>query len=625
MHFNLVKTYFPLFVFLIASLSFGQPDEKVVAAVGSYKIYESEFKERFDFSVHPGIMKNSDEQSIKKEFLQQLIAEKLLSLRAKELGYDTTEIIRDMVTPLDNMYTRDALYKKEIKDKVTCTTEELEEGLSRIKKKLFVKFLYSTGQSEIKKLFSSLKAGASFDSLLSLRRESADQQVPREITFGTMEKEIEDSIYALNSGEFTSPLQSKDGYYIIRLVSDEYNSSTRSSDMVYEDVKRIVEKRSEYKNYLEYYRNFFSSRKIAADKDIFENLADNFTLLFSKKYSSSGKLYDTTKIYLRGTEVTAVLPGLNPGITEKPFIKIGDDPIFVKTFINQLSQEGLFVRDPGGISIRASLSAYIRKFIEDALLTREGINKGLDKSADVKKYTGMWKDAYLSQMLMLNLFDSVKVSDEEAFNFFRENEGENFPFEWVNIAEVLTDSLNIVETVLNELASGRDIKELARAYTKRDSLKDKGGEFGFFPVTRYGEIGRIASGLEVGQVYGPLKLDEGYSVFKVLGKKTAPLSEINDSNSDKDLDVVFSELKDQVVMQLSLNKFKNYVNEYNAGLAQKYGVKIDEEVLNNIKNTFLDLVVVRYMGFGGEIFAVPYTEQFSGWYEIWQQKTNLTP
>jgi parvulin-like peptidyl-prolyl isomerase len=624
-HFNLVKTYFPLFVFLIASLSFGQPDEKVVAAVGSYKIYESEFKERFDFSVHPEIMKNSDEQSIKKEFLQQLIAEKLLSLRAKELGYDTTEIIRDMVTPLDNMYTRDALYKKEIKDKVTCTTEELEEGLSRIKKKLFVKFLYSTDQPEIKKLFSSLKAGASFDSLLSLRRESADQQVPREITFGTMEKEIEDSIYALNPGEFTSPLQSKDGYYIIRLVSDEYNSSTRSSDMVYEDVKRIVEKRSEYKNYLEYYRNFFSSRKIAADKDIFENLADNFTLLFSKKYSSSGKLYDTTKIYLRGTEVTAVLPGLNPGITEKPFIKIGDDPIFVKTFINHLSQEGLFVRDPGGISIRASLSAYIRKFIEDALLTREGINKGLDKSADVKKYTGMWKDAYLSQMLMLNLFDSVKVSDEEAFNFFRENEGENFPFEWVNIAEVLTDSLNIVETVLNELASGRDIKELARAYTKRDSLKDKGGEFGFFPVTRYGETGRIASGLEVGQVYGPLKLDEGYSVFKVLGKKTAPLSEINDSNSDKGLDVVFSELKDQVVMQLSLNKFKNYVNEYNAGLAQKYGVKIDEEVLNNIKNTFLDLVVVRYMGFGGEIFAVPYTEQFSGWYEIWQQKTNLTP
>jgi hypothetical protein len=26
------------------------------------------------------------------------------------------------------------------------------------------------------------------------------------------------------------------------------------------------------------------------------------------------------------------------------------------------------------------------------------------------------------------------------------------------------------------------------------------------------------------------------------------------------------------------------------------------------------------MGFGGEIFAVPNTEQFSGWYKLWQQQ-----
>jgi parvulin-like peptidyl-prolyl isomerase len=602
---------------------FSQSNDRIVASVGKYNIYESEFKERFDFSVHPGMLKTSDRLAVKKDFLNQLIAEKLLALKAAESGYDTTALIKDMVTPLDNMYIRDALYTQEVKKKAGYTQEDINYGLAKIKRLLKVKFIYSTSPDEINSLYKLLKAGASFDSLLSLRREASSQQAPREITFGTMEQDIEDSVYSLKPGEYTPPLQSKDGYYILKLVSSEQNTNNRSRELVYDDVRKIVEKRAEYKAYLTYYRNFFNGRSISADKDIFELLAGRFIEIFGRKYPYPETLSDTTKIFIRGGEVTSVLLNLPPGTADKSFIKVAEKPIPVKVFINQLSQEGLFVRDPGGISIRASLSAYIRKFIEDQLLTREGLTKGLDKVPEVKKYTDMWKDCYLAQMVMLNLFDSVKVSEEEAFNFFKQNDGKDIPFEWVNIAEVLTDSLNIVETVLNEISKGRDIKELAGIYTKRDSLKEKGGEFGFFPVTQHGELGRLAANMQTGEIYGPVKLPEGYSVFKVLDKKTAPLSAVSPNTTD--YKAAFDELKDQIIMQLSLNKFRKFVNEYNASLARKYGVKINEDVLEKIQNSYLDLVVVRYMGFGGEIFAVPYTEQFSGWYDIWQNKNNITP
>jgi hypothetical protein len=52
-------------------------------------------------------------------------------------------------------------------------------------------------------------------------------------------------------------------------------------------------------------------------------------------------------------------------------------------------------------------------------------------------------------------------------------------------------------------------------------------------------------------------------------------------------------------------------------------VEINEDVLKNIDDIFMNLVIVRYMGFGGEIFAVPYTEQYSGWYDIWLKNKNL--
>jgi foldase protein PrsA len=185
----------------------------------------------------------------------------------------------------------------------------------------------------------------------------------------------------------------------------------------------------------------------------------------------------------------------------------------------------------------------------------------------------------------------------------------------INIAEVLTDSLVVIETVMNELAAGKNIKELAKKYTKRDSLKEKGGEFGFFPITKYGELGKIASQMSIGQIYGPVKLDEGYSVFQLIDKK--------EDTAGYKMD--YKDVKDQIILMLTMEKFEKYVNEYNASLAQTYGVKIHEDVLKNIENSYINLVVVRYMGFGGEIYAVPVTEQYSGWYEVWKERQKLNP
>ncbi|MCK7516464.1 MAG: peptidylprolyl isomerase [Ignavibacteriales bacterium] len=49
--------------------------------------------------------------------------------------------------------------------------------------------------------------------------------------------------------------------------------------------------------------------------------------------------------------------------------------------------------------------------------------------------------------------------------------------------------------------------------------KKSNGEYGLFPVTENGEIGRIASTMNVGDIYGPLELKEGYSIFKLIDKQ----------------------------------------------------------------------------------------------------------
>ncbi len=606
-----------IFFILFCGILFAQED-RVVAKVGTYKIYESEFKDRFDFSAHPKLLQKSDQLKAKEEFLHQLIAEKLLSLDAREKGFNQSKNFKEIISPLRNMYVRDALYNSEIKNKINYSQKDITEGIERIKSLLKVKFIYSDKKDELQNIFDMLNSGSSFDSILALRTESKDN--PKEVTFGTMDKDIEDIVYKLKIGDYTNPLESGDGFYILKLENVDPNPELKDQKTAFENVKKIVETRAEYKRYLDYYHNFFKNYRITADKEIFDNLVKIFISELRDKYSDSNKTNNfaaaeqsPNKIYLRGIEITSALQKLESESINNIFINLKPNPVKVDEFLNQLGEDGFYVKDLSELSIRSSLSSYVRKFIEDQLLTAEGVKKGFENSDEVKKYMKMWEDAYLSKILMESMFDSIKVSEEDAYSVYKQNDWKDEPLELVNVAEVLTDSLKVVEKVLDELSKGADIKELAKKYTIRDSLRNRGGEFGFFPIIEHGEIGRIAVQMKIGDVYGPLKLDEGYSVFQLIGKKE------DATRYSKS----YTDVKQEIIMKLTLAKFENYVIEYNAMLANKYGVEINEDVLKSIDNIYLNLVVVRYMGFGGEIFAVPYTEQYPGWYDIWQKNKNV--
>ncbi len=612
---RLTSVFCLLILFVYTNLSAQQ--DRVVAEVGPVKILESEFQNRFDFTVHPDLLQKRDLPAAKQEFLNQLIAEKLLSLDAREKGYDTTDAFRKLMTPLGNMFLRDALYTKQIKDKVIISPAEIKEGEARIKKVLTVGFIFSHNSDEIGYVYDKLKEGASFDSLLSFRKENKDN--PGKITFGDMEKPVEDSLYALKEGQYTAPVHSGDGYYILKLLRIDNNTELKTQESVIDEVKKIVQTREEYKYYLQYYRGFLSSFRVTADKEIFEDLVSIFVPAFYEKYSKQNLPQSETpedksdKYYLKGDEVYAALGKMDDNLREKIFISINDHPVKPDFFIFQLSQDGFVVRDISEVSIRSSLSAYIRKFIEDQLFAQEGYNEGLENTPSVKSDIGMWEDSYLSEISKINMFDSIKVSEEQAYSVYQLNDWKESMPPLVNVAEVLTDSLSVAETVLNDLTRGVSIQELAKRYTKRDSLRDKGGEFGYFNMTQHGEIGRIASQLNVGDVYGPLKVDDGYSIFKVIDKKEDTASYTQS----------FDEVKDQLIAKITLAKFQKYVNSYNAQLASKYGVVIHDNVLNSIKDIYMNLVVARRMGFGGEIYAFPYTEEYTGWYDIWMKNKNI--
>ena len=128
----------------------------------------------------------------------------------------------------------------------------------------------------------------------------------------------------------------------------------------------------------------------------------------------------------------------------------------------------------------------------------------------------------------------------------------------------------------------------------------------FLIPTMAGEIGRIAAGMDIGQIYGPIKVKEGYSIFKLIDKK----NQIGIQNTILDKD----SLK-LIRVKLALSKMDNLINDKTISLAKKYKISLDEQLLKTIKTSEINTFTYRFIGFGGKIAAFPITIPMYEWYK----------
>ena len=72
---------------------------------------------------------------------------------------DTTEVIKFSTKAFEKIFVRDALFNKQIKDKIIITEHELFDGLKRNSSKLYVQYLFSDNEEEIVFLYKLLEDG----------------------------------------------------------------------------------------------------------------------------------------------------------------------------------------------------------------------------------------------------------------------------------------------------------------------------------------------------------------------------------------------------------------------------------------------------------------------------------
>ncbi len=576
----------------------------------------SEFIERYELNpqINAGIV--GAEESIKREILYSIIAEKLWALEAESMGLINSELIKSTYKAIEKMYVRDALYRQEILSKIKLSDEYLTEAFRRNGLLLDLNYIFSEDETEINNIFKQIDGGVDFYSIFLKRPESGLQEVPYVVGYGQMDKNVEDILYSLTLGETTQPIKAPNGWYIFRLLST-YQKSIENSEQAEAEQKyvlKVAETTLTDRIYKNFYSRFFKDVVAETNKELFLKLSD-YVVDALRNRSEKEMIPLGEKIYLIPKDLYQIENELGAELLNAEFINLNGQPVTINDFLQELSIEKFYVDSLDNNHIKGRLNFAVKIFIEHELLSREGYKRGLQNLPEVQHYLKMWRSFYLSEALRKEVAQNIQVTDEEAYEYFLEKYLDTNSVLEVKIIEVLTEDLEVIQTVLDELNAGNDFRELAIKHTIREEAKVNNGELGFFPVNEYGEIGRKAALMKIGDMYGPIKVTEGYSLFELIDRREA------DDLSRAD----FSTEKENIKIELRSKKYSDALVNKTVELANKYNVQLNDEALSSIEVLNTTSLVYRYFGFGGRLLAVPMTVPNYLWVKPWQEQEDLTP
>ena len=587
-----------------------------VAKIGNVTISDEEFKYRYELSPMALPKEFINEDSLKYVFLYSLIAEKLWAMEAIDKGFNTSERFEFYFNPIKKAIIRDKLFELEIKDKVTVSAEDINNG---------IKNYFKIPKVEVLSFFDSAKAFHSYERLVKLG--SIDSLVKTDtslkanastfdIEFTTFKDEaIENMIFNLAPKQFTKPIENDNAWFIFQIDSIKTNLPSDSQEKSLKDVEELIRNRRIKNLYNKYYAEVFNGYSIRADEKLFTTLANTVFNILKSDTEREPSQSDSSKIYLTESDYDRIKQTLGKEILNSRFFTTKFGEVTLNDFLSDLTMLTISFPDLSRNSVNKVLSNKLKTVMQQESFYQLGVKKGLENSANVLSQLIPWKDNLLAQIIKNTFNSKVTVSEDEMQKYYASIINDSSAITNYKYLMISSGDLETIERIFNMLAVDQDLENIENYYKNSASVSIITTDELSNPIIDKIKSQFYSSDLRKNNWYGPIRLSNTYGLVKILD-----VQEVNDTTKNN-----FAAIKDRIRSRLYFKKLDGLLESETVKLANKFGVTVYKSELNDLQLSNIEMFVVRYLGFGGRIAALPVTTPFYKWYYMWKSDQKINP
>ena len=272
--------------------------------------------------------------------------------------------------------------------------------------------------------------------------------------------------------------------------------------------------------------------------------------------------------------------------------RLNDESIDIMTFFPSLSSEELskiLVSDSlGEIRISDLAESYgnappiaknpSSQKVWDDLIKPQVFNKyyidiarniGLHEHPEVLKEAKESAERFL--LLEINheeVVSKISFNETDLEKYYSQNVSKYSRPAKATVCEIMVDDEEFADELLARVKNGEEIPTLAKQHSMRKGAYRKNGRLGPFKIDQYGPLSRKAFEMEVGEIAGPIEVNEVYSIIR--------LDEIQ-PEVIRPFGTVRSRVEADLRAELEAQRRETWMSE----LKKRYKLKINKDVVEN--------------------------------------------
>ena len=598
MHKYLTSIIFLLVGFSLCGAQAVQTNEPVLAKVGGLYITEREFLERFELLPSQLRSRSSNIEESKLLFIYSLVAEKLLAQEAEARQLTEDSVVQKALYQIKKNLVRDQLYREQIQEKVKVSSTEIQKATIDAERQLFISFLFFDDSSDaafIRKELGNCKRFNRFqvDSTIASIRDTAT------LSWGEAEAPIEQAAFRLKPGECSPVVNASTGFYILHLDKEWKNPyySTMVPNVLYERVETKLRLRKEKARLDEYLTSVIKTKASYAFPRTFVPLAKTLNDIWNHKQTGSEELVSDSLLEIIFQRCKYQL--------QDTLVIIGSSFWNVEDVLYQLRGKTFTIDRSRTTGIAAQLNNHMQMLVHQEILAQEGLSQKLEERASVKNEFDIWRQQVLAKYAEIDFQRRVQISDQDIIRYLEEAEPK-FEYPLVQIRELHTPNIEIMELALKELQAGLPFEDIIRKRSSDVQSAKRGGLSEKFSMNTRIPIGIIAWRMQVGDRNGPIHIGNDYIFFELVNKEY----------SHNLTDSVFSSLMQKNANYARTLKQKRLLDAYIAKSAKDRGYSVYADRLKMLKVSTTPMMTYRILGFGGRMFAAPFVTPQVDWLEV---------